>query len=762
LQHEQVGQGPLPGDVLARLVSAHRRLADVDPDDLEGALQALAEEAVRLFGERSIVSLLDGEELVCRAVAGRPGSAKPGDRLSVRGTLAGLAVRTGEPQLCLDSLTDDRVDPERNRRVGVRSSVVVPLVHAGSVLGNLSVLSSRPHQFGAGHRDVLTLLASAGAQAVAVAVERQDGRTTRQALADSRRMLGAARHVSGAGVWQWDVPTGRLTWSDEMFRLAGFAPGEMQPTIEMWTAMFHPEDVERCLLAREQARTTGEGYQQHFRIIAADGVLRHVHSWAQVEQDHEGSPLRVIGATIDVTELARLTRTDPLTGLFNRAVLDERLAEALAASGPDHHVALLLCDLDRFKLVNDSLGHQVGDALLADVAGRLMTSCPGGSLVARLGGDEFAVLLPRLASPGEAAEVAERVVQACRTPFDLNGGSHSVVCTATVGIAVAGSPDHDPGELFREADLALYQAKEAGRNTVALFDDTMRAAVEARVRTEDVLRSALDAERLAVVYQPLVCLRTGAVVGVEALGRVIDAELGPLSPAVFIRVAEETGLVVPFDHWVLERAARLAARWRSRTPSGEPQFAPHVAVNFSARTLEQPDVAAVVAGALERCSAPGSRLHVEITEHSLLDRGTAVRRELRELRRLGVSVGMDDFGTGWSAMAYLTGLQLQFMKIDRSFVVRIAEGDDRADAVVQAIVDLGHAHGLTVVAEGVETERQAQRLRDMGCDQAQGWWFARPVPEEQLDATVTTWNARALALPWSRWGHSRNPDPASA
>jgi diguanylate cyclase (GGDEF)-like protein/PAS domain S-box-containing protein len=658
--------------------------------------------------------------------------------------------------MCLDALADERVDPERNRRFGVRSSVVVPLVHAGSVLGNLSVLSSRPHRFGPVHRDVLTLLASAGAQAVAVAVERGDGRTAREALADSRRMLGAARHVSGAGVWQWDVPTGRLGWSDEMFRVAGLAPGEVDPTIEAWTAMFHPEDAERCRQARERALVSGEGYQQNFRILAADGVLRHVHTWAQVERDGDGTPQRVIGATIDVTELARLTRTDPLTGLFNRAVLDERLAEALASSGPGHSVALLLCDLDRFKLVNDSLGHQVGDELLSDVAGRLMTTCKGGSLVARLGGDEFAVLLPRVSGADEAAEVAERMVQACRAPFDLSSGSSNLVCTTTVGIAVGGSPDHDPGELFREADLALYQAKGAGRNTVAVFDDTMRAAVEARVRTEDVLRTALDGERLAVVYQPVVSLRTGAVVGVEALGRVVDAELGPLSPAVFIRVAEETGLVVPFDHWVLEQAARLAARWRPRTPSGEPQFAPTVAVNFSARTLEQPDVAKIVAGVLDRCSAPGSRLHVEITEHSLLDRGTAVRRELRELRKLGVSVGMDDFGTGWSAMAYLTGLQLQFMKIDRSFVVRIAEGDERADAVVQAVVDLGHAHGLTVIAEGVETERQAQRLRDMGCDQAQGWWFARPVPEEQLDGAVTTWNARALALPWTRWGHARN------
>jgi diguanylate cyclase (GGDEF)-like protein len=743
----------LPEDLLAELVASQRRLSSLPLDDLDAVLQAVVDEAHRIFGERALLSLVDGEELVCRAVVGDGVRARPWDRIRTQDSLGGLAVRTGLEQLCVDGWDDPRTDAEHNRKADVRASVVAPLVHEGRVLGVLSVLSRRAGRFTARHRDALTILAFAASQSVALAVAREGSRRTEAELADSLRWLGVARQVSGAATWELDVATGRVTWSDEVYRLAGLQPGSVEPTPELWRSMVHPDDRERVAAAWAAGLRSGESVRDEFRLRARDGVERHLHAWGRVERGADGEARRMYGATIDVTELARLHRSDSLTGLFNRTVLDERLADALAHATPEAPVALLLCDLDRFKLVNDTLGHQVGDTLLVEVARRFMTRLPAGACVARLGGDEFAVVL-RAAGVEQAVDAARQLVAASRQAYGLGPRVEGVVATATVGIALADCPDRDPGEVFREADLALYQAKAAGRDRWAVFDDTMRSAVEKRVRTEDVLRTALDAERLAVVYQPIVSLSTGAVTGVEALGRVLDAELGPLSPAIFMEVAEETGLVTRLDHWVLRRAARLVSDWRPLAPDGQEVPGPTVAVNFSARTLERPDVARVVGEALERDGIPGSQLLVEITEHSLLDRGSAVRQVLQEMRRLGVRVGMDDFGTGWSAMAYLTGLQLQFMKIDRSFVVRIAEGDERADSVVQAIVDLGHAHGLTVIAEGVETERQAQRLREMGCDQAQGWWFARPVPEAQLEDTVSTWNVRAAALPWTRWGRS--------
>jgi diguanylate cyclase (GGDEF)-like protein/PAS domain S-box-containing protein len=457
------------------------------------------------------------------------------------------------------------------------------------------------------------------------------------------------------------------------------------------------------------------------RVYACDGSTVDVLiSGVRLERGPDGKPC-VLTHVVDVTEqrehkaaLERLALSDSVTGLANRARLEEKLASALA-TGP---VALLLLDLDRFKLVNDSLGHHVGDALLVEVARRLCQVAPDAACVARLGGDEFVVLVEGFEA-SDVGQLANAVSSELRRPYVLPSGQR-IVSTSSIGIATS-PPGRLPADLLREADLALYRAKDSGRDRFALCDDELRRGVERRMATESRLRRAIEHGGLRLHVQPVVDLASGELVAAEALVRVEDPRDGLLPPAAFIEVAEETGLVTELDAWVATEAVRMLAA----SPPGLPEA---LAVNVSARTLQEPAFAELLAAALAEHGVAGSRLLVEITESVVLNPGEQVRRSIAALRALGVHLGIDDFGTGYSALAYLQRLRLDFLKIDRSFVVRLGDGDQRAEATVRAIVDLAHAHGLVVTAEGVETEAQAAALRRIGCDRGQGWLFGRPAP----------------------------------
>ena len=467
-----------------------------------------------------------------------------------------------------------------------------------------------------------------------------------------------------------------------------------------------------------------------------DGQQRWYQSRAVPELDEHGEVEFVLVVDTDITplkrteaDLAHQALHDPLTGLANRALLMDHLAVALGrARRRESTLALLFLDLDRFKVVNDSLGHRAGDELLVGVAERLSGLLRSGDVVARLGGDEFVLLLDDVRSADDAFEVAERILGAVRAPFTVDGDE--VFATASIGIALADDAS-TPDDLLRDADSAMYRAKALGRDRVELFDTRLRDEATARLQLETFLRRALELGELTVHYQPEVDLRTGEVVGAEALVRWHHPHSGLLDAAAFIEAAEETGLILDIGAWVLGEACRQAAAWRTHDATRLSTMR----VNLSARQILQPDLLPVVVEALEATGLPSSALCLEITETALMSDAAASLEVLSSLRRLGVQLAIDDFGTGYSSLAHLKRFPVDVLKIDRSFVDGLGTDPDDT-SIVTAIVGLGRALGLRIVAEGVETERQLTELRMLGCDAAQGYLFARPQPPGTFWAAI--------------------------
>ena len=508
------------------------------------------------------------------------------------------------------------------------------------------------------------------------------------------------------------------------------------------------------------------------RFVRGGGDLM----WASLtvcRVDALGDGATTVGMVHDITERkaleARLSHQayhDPLTGLANRAWLRERVEATLAraaAGGDAAHVAVLYVDLDDFKKVNDSLGHAAGDRLLAEAAVRLLQATRGSDTVARLGGDEFAVLLERVRGDDDARLVAERVGSALRAPFRLDGTE--VVVGASVGVARAaelaapgGPPEGARGPapdaagpaaaadlLLRAADAAMYAAKRGGKGRYALYDRAMNADAYARLALEADLRRAVapDADELCVYYQPIVDLASGRPVGAEALVRWRHPRRGLLTPAAFVPLAEDTGLVVPLGRRVLDEACAAAAAWPDAAPfrgvrAGDAAGAGHtLTVNVSARQLHAPDFVDAVGDALARAGLPPSRLMLELTESVLAERDAPTLGAIRALKALGVRLGIDDFGTGYSSLRYLQQFPVDVLKVDRSFVAGLDRAASAADAaagvaLARAVVALGRTLSLRTVAEGVESEAQRRQLLALGCELGQGYLFAPPLPDDAL------------------------------
>ena len=422
---------------------------------------------------------------------------------------------------------------------------------------------------------------------------------------------------------------------------------------------------------------------------------------------------------------------DPLTGLPNRTLFFDRLEHALGqAQRRGASVAVLFCDLDQFKLVNDSLGHAAGDELLAAVAPRLEQVLRPGDTVARFGGDEFAVLAEDVQTERDATRVAERIAEALTRPFIVRRQEHFV--SASIGISISG-PNNEPEGLIRDADAALYRAKDRGRGGYEIFDDEMRARVIDHMQTENDLRRALQRQELELYYQPIISMRDRSIVSMEALLRWNHPERGLLAPAAFIPVAEESRVILPIGRWVLRDACRRAAAWQATQPDSAPIG---VAVNLSARQLADPQLEQYVTEALESSGIDASTLRLELTESALIEDTPALERTLKRLKGLGVGLVLDDFGVGFSSLGYLKHLPLSAIKLDRSFVQDLAEGSQDVP-IVRAVTDMAKALEMDVVAEGVETEEQLQAIEDLGCGFAQGFHFARPVPTSKVDALLS-------------------------
>jgi diguanylate cyclase (GGDEF)-like protein len=422
---------------------------------------------------------------------------------------------------------------------------------------------------------------------------------------------------------------------------------------------------------------------------------------------------------------------DALTDLPNRGLLVERLQAALERwDGNEESLAVLFVDLDRFKLINDTLGHQAGDALLVAVAERLRVSVRAGDTVARLGGDEFIVLLEGLTPDCRAETVAARITRALAAPLDLGG--RRIAVTTSVGIAFPAGGRRDAGDLLRAADVALYQAKDRGRAQYAVYDQAAARAAEERLALEGDLRRAIERRELRLVYQPRFGLMTGKVDAIEALVRWFHPERGEVAPTTFLAIAVETGLIVPLGRWVLAEACRQAREWQRLSP----KEAPVISVNVAARQLQEPDLVGDVARVLAETGLAAGRLQLEVAETVATAEMEAPLATLRQLRRLGVRVAVDDFGTGHASLQLLSRFPVDTLQLDRSFVTQLGQSP-RATTIAQAVIALAHGLGLTVVAEGIETDAQLDQLRGWGCDYGQGIHLSPPLPSEGVIALLT-------------------------
>jgi diguanylate cyclase (GGDEF)-like protein len=578
-----------------------------------------------------------------------------------------------------------------------------------------------------------------------------DLRRTLTNLRLSQERLANAQRLAQVGNWEWVPGEEEMLWSDEMYRLLGTAMRVGAATYAAFLAAVHADDraeVEKAMLDVVQERRS---WSLDHRLLLPSGMERVVHHQAELVAP-DGQPERVVGTLQDITDRRRaeeqiryLAYYDSLTGLPNRRMLQEHMGRVIEASRRrERLVGLLFVDLDRFKRINDTLGHAMGDRLLKAVAGRLLTSVRAtdyvgrpqesrGVAVSRLGGDEFTVVLSHLRSPDEAAQVARRVLEVLRAPFSFQG--QSFVISASIGIAMYPGDGDDVDTLLRNADAAMYHAKSAGRDGFRFFRESMNRAAVRSLRLEGALRRAIEREELLLEYQPLVETATGALTGVEALVRWRSEEFGLVTPEEFIPLAEDTGLIESLGEWVLRSAFTQQRAWLDA--GLEPG---RLAVNVSSRQLVRPELVRRVRALLEECSLEPDAIELEITEGVLMDDEPAVLEALHSLKELGVRLALDDFGTGYSSLSRLFRFPIDILKIDQTFVREIGT-DSKPDAIIAAVVAMARRLRLVVTAEGVETEHQRSFLCSEGCDRLQGYLIAPPLEAGPAGELIRGWGS---------------------
>jgi diguanylate cyclase (GGDEF)-like protein len=535
----------------------------------------------------------------------------------------------------------------------------------------------------------------------------------------------AATNNMSQGLLMFDVEGRLAIYNHRYYQVYGLAPEKIKIGMTV-------EDLIRCRI--ENGTFVGDAVEYSAKINA---LMARGETYNRLHELPDGRTVSVASCPMpgggwvvtheDITErrsaekkIAHMAHHDALTDLPNRALLRERLAEALAHVGGGTRLAVFYLDLDNFKGINDTLGHQLGDELLKCVGDRLRACVPANVTVARVGGDEFAIILPDLGEINDAAVLANQVCEAIRPLCDLCG--HAVITDTSIGIAIAPDDGTDPDELMKNADMALYRAKAAGRGTFRFFEPEMDASIKARRALEGSLRAALAEGQFTLHYQPILNPSENSITCCEALIRWQHPERGLVGPAEFISVAEEIGLIIPIGEWVLRRACADAARWPNGTK---------VAVNLSAIQVMNANLVPVVIGALAAAGLPAERLELEITETVMMQNTEATLATLHRLHELGVKISLDDFGTGFSSLSYLRRFPFDKLKIDRSFI-RDLSGDENALAIVRAVTTMAKSLGMITTAEGVETEQQLGQVSRLGCNEVQGYFIGRPQRLEEI------------------------------
>ena len=547
-------------------------------------------------------------------------------------------------------------------------------------------------------------------------------------LRESEERYALAAQGANDGLWDWSPLARQLYLSPRWKEMLGYADSEIRPDLEDWFNRIHPGDRDRVRSeVFERKPDEGSIFACEYRIRQKEGGYIWVLCRGIAVRDPAGHIVRMAGSQSDITQGKVV---DPLTGLRNRLYFIDRL-EALIdeCAGAPYSFAVLFLDVDRFKIVNDSLGHETGDMLLVQIAERLRASVRSTdvsarlalpSVIARFGGDEFAVLLENLRSTADATAVSERILSQFTSHFDIHG--RIVFASVSIGIA-PGDSAQTSKDLLRNADTAMYYAKTRGKARYAVFDDSMRGRAVARMELESDLRKAIEEQQFIIYYQPEVSLKTGKVVGYEALVRWKHPHRGLVMPGEFLPVAEETGLIVPLGRWVLKEACRQMAEWHRKLPQMRSLA---ISVNASSRELGDPDLVATISEALQETGLEPASLRVEVTESSIMENQEQTYATLRRLRELGVSLEIDDFGTGYSSLSRLHEYPFSTVKIDRSFIKDL-DTESESLHLVETILRLADGLGLNVVAEGIETREQLARLNSLGCGYGQGYYFSRPI-----------------------------------
>jgi diguanylate cyclase (GGDEF)-like protein/PAS domain S-box-containing protein len=572
--------------------------------------------------------------------------------------------------------------------------------------------------------------------------EVDERRKVELALRESEERYALAARGANDGLWDWNLVAGEVYLSERWREMVGVVDRALSLSPEEWFSRVHLSDLPQLKvdIAAQAAGTRSHFHSEH-RLRHSEGFFIWVLCRGIVVRDAEGRALRIAGSMTDITarkdleeRLRREAQFDSLTTLPNRSYATDLLRRAIARAkrNREQQFGVLFLDCDRFKVVNDSLGHHAGDSLLRLVAGRLNGCVRPGDVVARLGGDEFVVILEGVKDEAEAISVAERIQDSLAQPFYLDG--RELFMSVSVGIAMSQPGVERPEDYLRDADLAMYRAKLRGRSRHEVFRADMRAGAVLQMSLENDLRHSMDRGELRVMYQPIWSLASGRIVGFEALVRWDHPQHGAMQPADFIPIAEETGLILPLGEWVLRQAAQRLSHWNTKVVADDPVW---ISVNVAARQLTHPGLVEIVKNTIAETGIEASRLKLEITESMIMADAVAAVGALEQLKAIGIHLLMDDFGTGHASLSYLHRLPISTIKIDRYFVGRIDSNSECLE-IVRTILNLSRSLSMDVVAEGVENSAQREVLQSLGCELVQGYLLSPPLDADAAERLLLT------------------------